>query len=60
MSFTDTEREWLDEHFENIRRELFNLRIDVEKLKVKSGVWGALGGGVAVLVAVCIYLLRGL
>lgn len=59
MSFTEDERNWLDEHFENIRREVFQLRIDVEKLKVKASIWGALGGGITVLITACIYLLRG-
>ena len=48
MSFTDKEREWLEEHFDELRREMVLLQIAVATLRVKAGVWGLIGGMIPV------------
>ena len=48
MSFTDKEREWLEEHFDELRREMVQLQIAVATLRVKAGIWGLLGGAIPV------------
>lgn len=61
MSLTDNERAWIDDHFDNLRREVVALRIEVEKLKIKygttAGIWGLLGGCIPVGITICTYLL---
>lgn len=36
------------------------LNIEIAKLKVKSGIWGILGGSVPVVLALTIYLIKTL
>lgn len=48
MSFTDKEREWLEEHFDELRREMVQLQLAVATLRVKAGVWGLLGGAIPI------------
>ncbi len=48
MSFTDKERQWLEEHFDELRRELVQLQISVATLRVKASIWGLLGGAIPV------------
>lgn len=53
MSFTDKEQEWLEVHFDELRREMVQLQIAVATLRVKAGIWGLLGG----LIPVGIYVI---
>ena len=39
-------------------RKASKICLEVERLKVKSGVWGALGGLVPVLIVIAIYLVK--
>ena len=40
--------------------EFSKLKVEIAKLKVKAGTWGAIGGGIPVIVAIAMYVLRGL
>ena len=35
-----------------------NIRVDIGALKVKAGVWGALGGSIPVVIGLGLWLLR--
>jgi len=56
----------LDEHQANIA-ELFRVHhscskevgIEIAKLKIKAGVWGAIGGCIPIVAAILFILLRG-
>ena len=52
---TKTEQQWLNEHFTKIQEQLTLIRIDIAKLKVKSGIWGVIGGCVPVVILIAIY-----
>uniref|UniRef100_A0A6M3KSB5 Uncharacterized protein n=1 Tax=viral metagenome TaxID=1070528 RepID=A0A6M3KSB5_9ZZZZ len=54
---TQNEREWIGEQFNDLRKELVNVRIDIAQLKVKARVWGMLGGLIPVLAMMCLYIL---
>ena len=56
---TVREQEWLNNHFAKIQEQLTLIRIDVAKLKVKSGIWGVIGGCVPVIILIAIYFIRG-
>ncbi len=56
MSLNHKERDWIDGHFGTLREMISSLQIDVAKLKVKSGIWGAIGAAVVLVGA---YILRG-
>ena len=34
--------------------------VEIARLKVKAGTWGAIGGGIPVTVAIALYILKGL
>lgn len=57
MSLSDKERNWIDCHFAKMQEQITLVRIDIAKLKVKSGFWGLLGGAISVLITMGIYLL---
>lgn len=40
--------------------EITNLKIEQTKLKIKAGVWGALGAAIPVILGLLIFLLRRL
>ena len=54
---TQKEREWLDCHFTKLQEQLTQVRIEIAKLKVKSGIWGVIGGSVPVVILIAIYFL---
>lgn len=41
-----------------IKREITLLKIEIAKLKVKSGIWGAIGGAVPLAVGLAIWLIK--
>ena len=51
--------ESLDEGQKETRSEVGKLRTQMEVLKVKAGLWGALAGTVPAVIAVLIQLLTG-
>ena len=55
-----TKLEEYNDHFEKIYRILNETRIDIAALKVKSGVWGAVAGGLTVAVILLIAYLKGI
>lgn len=40
-----------------IKAEITNAKVEIARLKVKSGVWGAIGGALPVCVAIGLWLL---
>ena len=46
---TQCEREWIEKRFDRIE-------IAIAELRIKSGVWGLIGGVSTVLVAIGIYI----
>ena len=57
MSLTEKERAWIENHFDSLRKEVVQTRIDIATLKIKSGVWGVVGGSIPVLIVFLVYLL---
>ena len=47
----------LSESYEKVSEIVTNLREDIATLKVKSGIWGAIGGIIPILVIVGIWLI---
>jgi hypothetical protein len=51
------ELERLDVGMKELNKTLTAIQVEIATLKVKSGVWGALGASVPILVATVIWLL---
>ena len=49
--------ERLDEHYEALRKEVGKIHTEIATLKVKAGLWGAIGAAVPVLLMLAIQLL---
>lgn len=47
----------LDECSQHMKRQMNDIRIEQAKLQVKSGVWGALGACIPVLIGIVIWAL---
>ncbi len=47
-------------HHTDIFNKLEKINIDIAQLKIKSGIWGLLGGLIPVAVMLGIWILRGL
>lgn len=54
----NADREWIEEKFESLRREVVKVQIDIATLKVKASLWGALAGAIPVIVGLGIYYLK--
>lgn len=53
-----SELERLDKWCGQIATEQQNIRIEIAKLKVKSGVWGAVAGAIPVVIGLAIWLIK--
>jgi hypothetical protein len=51
------DRKWIDCHFTKLQDQITKVREDIAGLKVKSGIWGLIGGAIPVIATVLIYLL---
>jgi hypothetical protein len=51
--------ERLEERLDCVDKKVGNLRVDVGKLNVKSGIWGMIGGTIPLVVAILLYVLKG-
>lgn len=51
------ELERLNGGYESINDQLRKIHIEIAMLKVKSGMWGALGGCVPVLIMALVYIM---
>lgn len=49
------DREWIEKHFESLRKEVVKVQVDIATLKVKAGVWGLFGGAIPILIALGVY-----
>ena len=54
---TQKEREWIDCHFSKLQEQLTIVRIEIAKLKVKSGIWGVIGGTIPVVILIAMYFI---
>ena len=50
------DRLWIECHFTKLHEKIEKLQVDVATLKVKSGMWGMIGGAIPVLITVVIYI----
>lgn len=41
-----------------IKKDLADLKVEIERLKVKSGVWGLIGGAIPVAIAMGVWLVQ--
>jgi len=55
-----SELERLSDGQESVKSEVSKLRVDIAMLKVKSGVWGLIGGAISVTVGLLIYFFKGI
>ena len=58
--FVLKELERLNDCYEESRREIVKIGKDIVLLKVKSGVWGAIGAMIPICIGLLIYLTRSL
>lgn len=52
------ELERLDECYQRLDTKVGQVLEEIARLKVKSGVWGALGGLIPVIIVIALYVLR--
>ena len=50
----------IEEKVDKIYEQVTQLRIDVAKLKIKAGIWGALSGAIPVLLGLSIWIIKTL
>jgi hypothetical protein len=56
MALNQRERDWIEQHFDTLRREVVKIQIDIATLKAKAGIWGLIGGAIPVVITIAIYL----
>ena len=54
---TQKERDWIDCHFTKLQEQITLVRIEIAKLKVKSGIWGVIGGTIPIVILLAIYFI---
>ncbi len=54
------DREWFDKKFDELRKEVVKVQIDVATLKVKAGVWGLIGGSIPLAIMLAAYFIEKL
>ena len=47
----------MDIRLKEIDNKMNDIHIDIAKLKVKSGIWGAIGGIIPILISILIYFI---
>lgn len=57
MSLTEKERDWLECHFTKVNDKITKILVEIAVLKVKSGIWGAVGGSIPVVILIAIYFI---
>jgi hypothetical protein len=57
MSLTIKEREWIQGEFDKLSAEVVKVQIGQAVLKVKSGIWGLVGGCIPVVILIGIYII---
>lgn len=48
----------LDNKIEKVNKSINGLRVDIARLKVKSGIWGAIGAAIPILITLAIMAIR--
>lgn len=54
---TKQEQQWINDHFAKVQEQFALLRVDIAQLKVKSGIWGVIGGTIPVVILIAIYFI---
>lgn len=49
-----------NDYQEKLDKKLDKIIVDIATLKVKSGIWGFLGGALSVLIIILVWLMKGL
>lgn len=44
----------------DIKKGIVEIKIDLKGLKVKSGIWGAIGGALVVIIPICVAIISGI
>jgi len=57
--FVLAELKRLGEGLESLGKSVGRLRVEVAMLKVKSGIWGVIGGSIPVVVMLILWYLKG-
>jgi len=57
MSLTEKEREWIQGEFNFLKAEMVKVQIGQAILKVKTGIFGAIGGAIPVAILIAIYFI---
>lgn len=60
MALTTKDKEYIDCHFDKLRKLITENQIDIAVLKVKAGVWGLIGGSIPILITVGVLLISRL
>lgn len=55
---TTDDRKWVEGRFDGLMAEVVNLKIEVAKLSVKSGIWGLMGGSIPVLMILAFMIIK--
>jgi len=56
MALNQKERAWIQGQFDKVNDLITNARLDIAGLKVKSGIWGLIGGSIPVLITIVLYI----
>jgi hypothetical protein len=56
MALNEKDRKWIEEKFDALTSQVIKSQIAIAELKVKSGIWGVIGGVATVAVALGIYI----
>ncbi len=56
--FVLNELQRLNVNYENLTSQVQRVQVQIATLKVKSGIWGVIGGSIPIMVGVLIWLLR--
>lgn len=59
MTINERQFEWLQESHEKLQEEVTQVRIEIAKLKVQSGVWGLIAGAIPVAILIVLLIVRG-
>jgi hypothetical protein len=54
------DKQWIEGKFEELRKEIVKVQIDIATLKVKASIWGLMGGAIPVAILLAVYLVEKL
>jgi len=51
------ELERLNDNYENVNKNVSEIKVEIGQLQVKAGFWGAIGGGIPLIILIIMKLL---